>query len=83
MFRHSNPVSEFPGIGGIAPAGQSQWLALAEALDEAIVTLHTAVPDPLWFGPSRRAFDSTAEEVMNQLRQARWEVLPIAQGCSP
>lgn len=57
--------------------GRSQWLALADALDAAVVALHTAVPDPLWFGPSRTAFDENVELVMAELRQARWAVLTV------
>lgn len=60
---------------GYAPARHSQWMALADALDAAVVTLHNAVPDPLWFGPSRQAFDSSADNVEEHLRQARWAVL--------
>ncbi|WP_298120809.1 hypothetical protein [uncultured Aurantimicrobium sp.] len=68
-------MNEFEGYFGFSPAGHSLWLALADALDAAVVTLHTAVPDPLWFGPSRYAFDHNAEQVMADLRQARWAVL--------
>ena len=68
---------ELQGELGFTTAGSSQWLALADALDAAIVTLHTAVPDPLWFGPSRNAFDQSAELVMTELRQARWAVLTV------
>ena len=73
-------MNDFQEWGSFAPSAHSQWVALADALDVAIVTLHNAIPDPLWFGPSRRAFDFTAEAVMNELRQARWEVLSIEQG---
>ena len=52
-------------------------MALAEALDAAVVTLHASVPDPLWFGPSRQAFDSTAGNVEDHLRHARWAVLSV------
>lgn len=62
---------------GYSPARNSQWMALADALDAAVVTLHTAIPDPLWFGPSRQAFDSTAGNVEAQLRHARWAVLSV------
>lgn len=62
-------------ISGYVPARHGQWLALADALDAAVVTLHTAVPDPLWFGPARSAFDYNVELVMSELRQARWAVL--------
>ena len=62
-------------ISGSLPALHGQWLALAEALDAAVVTLHAAVPDPLWFGPARSAFDHNVELVMAELRQARWAVL--------
>ena len=62
-------------ISGYMPARHGQWLALADALDAAVVTLHTAVPDPLWFGPARSAFDHNVELVMAELRQARWTVL--------
>ena len=62
-------------ISGSLPARHGQWLALAEALDAAVVTLHAAVPDPLWFGPARSAFDHNVELVLAELRQARWAVL--------
>ena len=62
-------------ISGYMPARHGQWLALADALDAAVVTLHTAVPDPLWFGPARSAFDHNVELVMAELRHARWSVL--------
>lgn len=52
-------------------------MALADALYAAVVTLHTAIPDPLWFGPSRQAFDSTAGNVEAHLRHARWAVLSV------
>lgn len=66
---------EYLGHEGFAPAGRSQWLALADALDSALVTLQMGVPDPLWFGPSRHHFDQNAEHVVHLLRTARWEVL--------
>jgi hypothetical protein len=47
-----------------------------------VVTLHTAVPDQLWFGPARRAFDHNVELVMAELRQARWSVLSAESGLS-
>jgi hypothetical protein len=75
-------VNEFEGYSGISPAGHSLWLALADALDAAAVTLHCAVPDPLWFGRSRYAFDRNAEQVMAELRQARWAILALEQGSS-
>jgi len=62
---------------GYSPARNSQWMVLADALDAAVVTLHAAVPDPLWFGPSRQAFDSTAGNVEDNLRNARWAVLSV------
>ena len=68
-------VLEYLGHDGFAPAGRSQWLALADALDGVLVTLQMGVPDPLWFGPSRQHFDQNAEHVMHLLRTARWEVL--------
>jgi hypothetical protein len=70
-------VNELQGLSSFVTAGRSQWLALADALDAAVVVLHTAVPDPLWFGPSRTAFDQNAELVMAELRQARWAVLTV------
>jgi hypothetical protein len=73
-------VNEFEVFSGSVPARHSQWLALADALDAALLTLHTAIPDPLWFGPSRRAFDVNTERVMDELRQARWAILDIDQG---
>ena len=66
---------ELQGAQGFAPAGRSQWLALADALDSALVTVKMGIPDPLWFGPSRRNFDHSAEHVISVLRTARWEVL--------
>ena len=71
MFR----VLEYQGLAGFTPAGRSQWLALADALDSALITLQVGVPDPLWFGPSRQHFDQNAEHVLSVLRSARWEVL--------
>ena len=62
-------------ISGCVTARHGQWLALADALDAAVVTLHTAVPDPLWFGPARSAFDDNVEQVLTELRHARWAVL--------
>lgn len=75
-------VLENLGHGGFAPAGRSQWLALADALDSALVTLQMGVPDPLWFGPSRQHFDQNAEHVMHLLRTARWEVLAVEETTS-
>ena len=62
-------------ISGFVPARHGQWLALADALDAAVVTLHTSMPDPLWFGPARSAFDHNVELVVAELRNARWAVL--------
>jgi hypothetical protein len=73
-------VNEYQALSSFLPARHGQWLALADALDAALITLHTAIPDPLWFGPSRRAFDINAELVMTELRQARWAVLSAQQG---
>lgn len=70
-------MNELQGLSSFVTAGRSQWLALADALDAAVVVLHTAVPDPLWFGPSRTAFDQNVELVMAELRQARWAVLTV------
>ncbi len=70
-------MNELQGLSSFVTAGCSQWLALADALDAAVVALHTAVPDPLWFGPSRTAFDQNVELVMAELRQARWAVLTV------
>lgn len=70
-------MNELQGLSSFVTAGRSQWLALADALDAAVVALHTAVPDPLWFGPSRTAFDQNVELVMAELRQARWAVLTV------
>jgi hypothetical protein len=70
-------VNELQGLSSFGTAGRSQWLALADALDASVVTLHTAVPDPLWFGPSRTAFDQNAELVIAELRQARWAALTM------
>ena len=69
-----------PALNGFTPARHGQWLALADALDAAVVTLHTAVPDPLWFGPARNAFDHQVEHVMAELRHARWAVLEAENG---
>lgn len=82
FLRHSIWVIESQHISGSVPARHGQWLALSDALDAAVVTLHTAVPDPLWFGPARRAFDHNAELVMTELRQARWSVLSAESGLS-
>lgn len=73
-------MNEFEVLSGNAPARHGQWLALADALDAAFVTLHSAIPDPLWFGPSRRAFDVNADRVISELRQARWAVLSAHNG---
>jgi len=80
LLWHGIQVNEFEGLSGFPPAGHSQWLALADALDAAVVTLHTTVPDPLWYGPSRYAFDHNAEQVMAVLRHARWAILALEPG---
>lgn len=72
-------MTDFLPISGYEPARHSQWLALADSLDAAAVTLHIAIPDPLWFGPARIAFDHTVERVVAELRQARWAVLAAEQ----
>ena len=66
---------ELQGSEGFTPAGRSQWLALADALDSALVTVKMGIPDLLWFGPTRRNFDLSAEHVISALNTARWEVL--------
>jgi hypothetical protein len=71
---------ESQAVNGYSPARHGQWLALAEALDAAVVTLHTAIPDPLWFGPARNAFDHHVEHVMTELRLARGAVLDAEAG---
>lgn len=79
---HSGEVIEQQTLAYSAPAGHGRWLALADALDAAVVTLRMGVPDPLWFGPSRYAFDHTAELVIDELRQARWAALAAESGQS-
>jgi hypothetical protein len=71
---------ESQAANGFSPARHSQWLALAEALDAAVISLHTAIPDPLWFGPARNAFDHHVERVMAELRLARGAVLDANAG---
>jgi len=71
---------ESQAANGFSPARHGQWLALAEALDAAVVTIHTAIPDPLWFGPARNAFDHHVEHVLAELRLARGAVLDAEAG---
>jgi hypothetical protein len=71
---------EFQAANGFSPARHGQWLALAEALDAAVVTLHAAIPDPLWFGPARNSFDHHVELVKTELRLARGDVLDAEAG---
>lgn len=73
-------MSDFQAVNGFPLARHSQWLALADALDDAAVTLHAEMPDPLWFGPARSAFDHNVELVITELRHARWSVLSAEMG---
>ena len=71
---------ESQAANGFSPARHGQWLALAEALDAAVFTLHTAIPDPLWFGPARTAFDHHVELVKTELRLARGAAIDVEAG---
>lgn len=68
-------MTEFSYLAGAPSAAVGQWLALAGALDSAALTLRHAVPDLLWFGPSRQSFDQSAAEISAELNRVQEEVI--------
>lgn len=68
-------MTEFSYLTGAPTLAVGQWLALAGALDSAALTLRHAVPDPLWFGPSRHSFDQSAAEISSELNRVQEEIV--------
>ncbi|MDH6532147.1 hypothetical protein M2119_000384 [Aurantimicrobium minutum] len=68
-------MTEFSYLTGAPTLTVGQWLTLAGALDSAALMLRQAVPDPLWFGPSRQSFDQSAAEISAELNRVQEEVI--------
>ena len=68
-------VIEPPLAHPIAPHTSHQWHTLAAALEQSIATLKEGVPDPLWWGSARAAYDAQVEDIITELQQARWAIL--------
>ncbi|MEY4039504.1 MAG: hypothetical protein RLZZ52_372 [Actinomycetota bacterium] len=68
-------MTEFSYLTGAPTQTVGHWLALAGALNSASLTLRQAVPDSLWFGPSRQSFDSSAAEIAAELTRVHEEIV--------
>ena len=51
------------------------WHDLVATIDASIHTLRNGVPDPLWCGSARGAYDAQVEEIIAELLQAQKEIL--------
>lgn len=51
------------------------WHDLVATIDASIQTLHNGVPDLLWWGSARAAYDAQVEEIISELLQAQKEIL--------
>lgn len=68
-------MTEFSYLTGAPSPAVGQLLALAGALNSASLTLRQAVPDSLWFGPSRQSFDDSAAEIASELHRVHEEIV--------
>ena len=59
----------------LPPQTRMIWQDLVATIDASIHTLHNGVPDPLWWGSARVAYDAQVEDIISELRQAKWEIL--------
>lgn len=51
------------------------WHELAGTLELSIATLQSGIPDPLWWGPARAAYDASLADIIEELQHARWAIL--------
>lgn len=67
---HEDPTTQL-----MSPLARMNWLELIGAIDASIHTLQTGVPDPLWWGSARAAYDAQVNDIIAELQQAKREIL--------
>ncbi len=70
-------VIEFPYSGS---TDVMNWHEIARALEHSIATLQEGIPDPLWWGSARTAYDASVADIIHELQSARWAILRSLEG---